>query len=99
MRSIRKAASNYAVQVFVVDNDSGDDSIVFTQAPSGCKLYVNKDNLGFGKANNQAIKQAKGDFTLIINPDTLVSEDTFSSLIAHMNAHPDCGNGGCKFKS
>lgn len=97
LSSIRKAASNYAVQVFVVDNDSGDDSVSYLRKRHPDVSYIaNKDNLGFGKANNQAIKQAKGDFTLIINPDTLVSEDTFSSLIAHMNAHPDCGAAGCK---
>ena len=97
LSSIRKAASNYAVQVFVVDNDSGDDSVLYLRKRHPDVSYIaNKDNLGFGKANNQAIKQAKGDFTLIINPDTLVSEDTFSSLIAHMNAHPDCGAAGCK---
>ena len=72
LSSIRKAADEYAVQIFVVDNDSGDDSVSYLQQRHPDVSYIaNKDNLGFGKANNQAIKQAKGEFTLIINPDTI----------------------------
>ncbi|MDC3136179.1 glycosyltransferase [Bacteroidota bacterium] len=97
LSSIRKAADEYSVQVFVVDNDSGDDSVTYLQQRHPDVSYIaNKENLGFGKANNQAIKQAKGEFTLIINPDTLVSEDTFSTLISHMRSNPECGAAGCK---
>ena len=97
LSSIRKAAGEYAVEVFVVDNDSGDDSVSYLQQRHPHVSYIaNKDNVGFGKANNQAIKQAKGEFTLIINPDTLVSEDTFSTLISHMRSNPECGAAGCK---
>ena len=97
LSSIRKAADEYAVQIFVVDNDSGDDSVSYLQQRHPDVSYIaNKDNLGFGKANNQAIKQAKGEFTLIINPDTLVSEETLSTLISHMRSNLECGAAGCK---
>ncbi len=97
LSSIYKAASQYTVQIFVVDNDSGDDSLAYLRQRHPAVSYIaNEDNLGFSKANNQAIKEAKGEFTLIINPDTLVSEDTFTTLIDHMKRNPKCGAAGCK---
>jgi hypothetical protein len=97
LSSIERAKQDYNLEIFVVDNDSGDDSISFLRNRFPEVIYIeNKENLGFGKANNQAIQQAKGEFSLIINPDTIVSEDTFSVLIGHMNENPDCGAAGCK---
>ena len=97
LSSIYKAARQYKVQIFVVDNDSGDDSVAYLRQRHPGVIYIaNEDNFGFGKANNQAIKEAKGEFTLIINPDTLVSEDTFTVLIEHMKQNPECGAAGCK---
>ena len=97
LSSIYKAARQYKVQIFVVDNDSGDDSVAYLRQRHPGVIYIaNEDNFGFGKANNQAIKEAKGEFTLIINPDTLVSEDTFTVLIEHMKQNPKCGAAGCK---
>ena len=97
LSSIRKAQGDLAIQVFVVDNDSGDGSIDYLRNRHPDVSYIqNHENVGFGKANNQAIQKARGTYTLIINPDTLVSEDTFSTLIAHMEADPTCGAVGCK---
>ncbi len=97
LSSIRKAQGSLAVQVFVVDNDSGDDSIAYLKSRHPDVSYIeNKENVGFGKANNQAIELARGTYTLIINPDTLVSEDTFTALITHMEREPNCGAAGCK---
>ena len=78
LSSIRKAQGDLAIQVFVVDNDSGDGSIDYLRNRHPDVSYIqNHENVGFGKANNQAIQKARGTYTLIINPDTLVSEDTF----------------------
>lgn len=97
LNSIDKAKSGYQLQIIVVDNDSGDDSISFLKDRFPDVEYIeNGTNLGFGKANNQAIRKAHGKYTLIINPDTLVSEDTFSVLVDHMNNNPECGAAGCK---
>ena len=97
LNSIKKAQHAYELEVFVVDNDSGDDSIPYLKERYPTVNYIaNKENVGFGKANNQAIKQAKGEFTLIINPDTLVSEDTLEVLFKHMQSNPKCGAAGCK---
>ena len=97
LNSIEKARQDYQLEIFVVDNASGDDSIAYLKKKFPDVNYIsNSENVGFGRANNQAMKQAKGEFTLIINPDTLVSEDTLEVLIHHMNENPDCGAAGCK---
>ncbi|MFN3695625.1 MAG: glycosyltransferase family 2 protein, partial [Ignavibacterium sp.] len=60
------------------------------------KLIANEKNLGFGKANNIGLKEANGKYILLINPDTLVAEDTFTNLIEFFENHPDAGMVGCK---
>lgn len=59
-------------------------------------LIENKENLGFSKANNQAIKIAKGEYVLLLNPDTVVAEDTFEKVVDFMNSHPDAGGLGVR---
>ena len=59
-------------------------------------LIENGENLGFSKANNQAIKRAKGDYVLILNPDTVVQEDTFKTLIKFLDEHPEAAAASCK---
>lgn len=97
LNSIAKARHDKTLQIIVVDNDSGDNSIEFLRSRFPEVQYIeNKKNLGFGKANNQAISIAEGKYILIINPDTLVSEDTFEVLSEHMDQNPKCGACGCK---
>jgi len=52
-------------------------------------LIANNENLGFSKANNQALNIAKGKYVLLLNPDTIVERDTFTKTIAFMEQHPD----------
>lgn len=97
LNSISKAKNELNLQVFVVDNNSQDGSVEYLRKRFPNVIYIeNNENLGFGKANNQAINQAEGRYSLIINPDTLVSEDTFTTLIKHMEVNPKCGAAGCK---
>ena len=97
LNSLRKAQHEFNLEIFVVDNDSGDDSVSYLHDRYPEVNYIaNEENVGFGKANNQAIRQAKGEYTLIINPDTLVSEDTLDVLVQHMEKNPHCGAAGCK---
>lgn len=97
LNSIKKAKGNLNLEIFVVDNASGDGSIPYLRDRFPTVSYIeNQENVGFGKANNQAIKMAKGEFTLIINPDTLVGEDTLQILVNHMHLNPGCGAAGCK---
>jgi len=95
--SVRKAVQNLDTEVFVVDNNSVDDSVAMVreQFPE-VKLIANTDNPGFSIANNQAIREACGEYILLLNPDTVVEEDTFEKTVAFMDATPDAGGLGVK---
>lgn len=95
--SVRKACDGLETEVWVVDNNSIDGSLkmVETKFPE-VKIIANKTNTGFAKANNQAIRVAKGEYILLLNPDTIVEEDTFSKVIEFMDSHPDAGGLGVK---
>jgi GT2 family glycosyltransferase len=95
--SVRKASKGIDVEVFVVDNNSVDGSLrMLSDKFPEVILIANKGNLGFSKANNQAIKISSGEYVLLLNPDTVVEDDTFSKVIAFMDAHPDAGGLGVK---
>ena len=95
--SVTKAVQNMESEIFVVDNSSVDDSVEMVREKfPGALLIVNKKNIGFAKANNQAIKRAKGEYILLLNPDTVVEDDTFEKVVAFMDAHPDAGGLGVK---
>jgi N-acetylglucosaminyl-diphospho-decaprenol L-rhamnosyltransferase len=85
------------LQVIVVDNDSKDGSaeMVAREFPAA-ELIANRDNLGFGKANNQALPQCRGRQVMLLNPDTLVLDGALKALVDHMDAHPDVAVTGCR---
>lgn len=97
LHSVQRASENIECEVFVVDNNSvdGSNDMVRQKFP-WVKLIANKDNVGFSRANNQAMRIAKGRYVLLLNPDTLVEEDTFVKSVAFMDAHPDAGGLGVK---
>ncbi len=84
-------------EIFVVDNRSVDDSadMVRSRFPE-VKLIVNEENLGFAKANNQAIRLSSGKYVLLLNPDTLVEADTLKKCLDFMESVPDAGGLGVK---
>jgi len=92
LHSVNKALSNIDAEVFVVDNNSVDGSckMIKDKFP-WVKLIENKINYGFSKANNQAIEISSGEFCLLLNPDTLVEEDTFLKCINFMRENKDAG--------
>lgn len=80
------------VEVWVVDNNSTDNSIEYLQMKFPFVQFIkNTVNLGFSKANNQGVREAKGKYILFLNPDTIVPEDAFTKCIAFMEATPDAG--------
>lgn len=97
LHSVRQALEGIDAEVFVVDNNSVDGSVdeIRTKFP-WVKLIANRDNVGFSKANNQAIRDSSGRYVLLLNPDTVVEENTFRSCIAFMDEHPDAGGLGVK---
>ncbi|MCY7409533.1 MAG: glycosyltransferase family 2 protein [Chitinophagales bacterium] len=95
--SVRKAIKNIDAEIFVVDNNSVDGSIeMLHQKFTDVILIENKNNVGFATANNQAIVKAKGEFILLLNPDTIVEEDTFEKCLRFMEQHPKAGALGVK---
>ena len=80
--SAQRAIGNLEAEIIVIDNASADHSceMVKRDFPSVI-LIENKENVGFSKANNQAVSVAKGEFICILNPDTAVAEDTFVRCI------------------
>ncbi len=95
--SVQKASVNLSVEVFVVDNNSVDESVSMVREKfPEVKLIVNQHNPGFSIANNQAIKESKGEYILLLNPDTVVEEDTFEKCVAFMDGHPKAGGLGVK---
>jgi GT2 family glycosyltransferase len=86
------ATDGLSVDFFVVDNASSDGSaeMVAQDFPT-VKLIANESNLGYGKANNQALEQCRGKYVLIINPDTLVPEDAVHRLMDFIEKHPRSG--------
>ncbi len=97
LNSVIAASKNLNVEVFVVDNNSVDGSVELVQEKfPQVKLIVNKENTGFSKANNQAIRLSSGRYILLLNPDTVVEEDTFEKTIKFMDEHPDSGGLGVR---
>lgn len=97
LHSIEAASKKIRVEVFVVENASDDGSaeMVAKNFPS-VHLIRNEINLGFAKANNQAFKQARGKYFLVLNPDTLLQEDTLQVMLQFLEDNPDVGMSGCK---
>lgn len=95
--SLIKASAGIATEIFVVDNASDDGSVemVRTKFPQ-VTLIPNERNLGFAAANNLALKQCTGNYLLLINPDTVVQEDSLRVMIGFFDDNKDVGLAGCK---
>lgn len=97
LESVYKSLSGIETEVFVVDNNSFDGSTQMVKSTYPDVILIeNSENQGFSKANNKAIKRARGDYVLILNPDTVVQEDTFKTLIKFLDEHPEAGAASCK---
>ena len=95
--SVRRAMQGIEGEVFVVDNNSVDGSLkMLARKFPEVKVIANKENVGFSRANNQAIRISTGEYVLLLNPDTVVEDDTFSKCLAFMDSHPDAGGLGVK---
>lgn len=97
LHAVIKAAKGLEAEIFVVDNNSTDDSRAYlTPAFPSVHFIWNEHNAGFAKANNQAIALAKGEYILFLNPDTIVPEDAFTNSIAFLRSHRDAGALGIR---
>ena len=97
LKSIEKATKKIETEIFVVDNNSIDNSVnMLRKSFSYVKLIINNENKGFSKANNQAIKQAKGKYILLLNPDTILQENTLVETIGFLENNQIAGGLGVK---
>lgn len=97
LNSIKAAQKPQETEVFVVDNNSGDGTVDHLKHKfPWVKLIANKQNVGFSKANNQAIKKASSKYILILNPDTKIAKDTIASMVEFMDKNPKVGVATCK---
>lgn len=82
--SVQKATRAIDAEIIIVDNNSSDDSCQMVKEKFGqLRLIENTENIGFSKANNQAVAIAKGAYVCILNPDTAVAEDTFTKTLQY----------------
>ena len=95
LHSVEKASAGIDSETIVIDNASSDNSVAYIKERfPNVKVIDSKENLGFARGNNLAIMQSKGEYILLLNPDTIVAEHTFTDFIDFMDSHPDAGGCG-----
>lgn len=93
--SVVRAAHGIETDVWVVDNCSTDDSVGYLRERFPQVHFIaNEENVGFARANNQAIRLSAGEYVLLLNPDTIVGEDVLSGCIRFLDEHPEAGATG-----
>ena len=97
LHSAGEALEQIPSEIIVVDNASDDESARMVQETfPDTVLMRNDDNVGFARANNRALKRAMGDFIVLLNPDTVVNNETFASLLEAFEHFPEAGMVGGK---
>ncbi len=93
--SVEKALVGIDGEIIVVDNNSSDKTVETLQPRHpDVRFIANSRNIGFARANNQAIKNSQSEYVLLLNPDTVVFEPTLRGVIDFMDAHPEAGGAG-----
>ncbi|MEC0093587.1 glycosyltransferase family 2 protein [Paenibacillus macquariensis] len=97
LQSVFASNTSYTFEVIVIDNHSIDSSVesISVEYPQ-VTLIANNDNTGFAKANNQGMEIAKGRHILLLNSDTVISDNTLETMILFMDQNPSAGASGCK---
>ncbi len=97
LQSVKRAIEGIEGEIFVVDNCSSDGTVetLRPRHPDVC-FIANKENVGFARANNQAIRQSDSEYVLLLNPDTVVYEPTIKGTLDFMDAHPEAGGAGVR---
>ncbi|MCX8081419.1 MAG: glycosyltransferase [Bacteroidia bacterium] len=95
--SLFRSLKNVDAEVYVVDNASVDQSArMVMEKYRTVKVIANKENLGFSRANNQALRIAEGEYVLLLNPDTVLQDDTIEKCLQFMDNHPEAGALGVR---
>ncbi len=95
--SVERALKDVDGEVFVVDNCSSDGTVEKLRPRHPMVHFIaNEDNVGFARANNQAIRLSKAEYVLLLNPDTVVDESTIAGCLSFMDTHPEAGGAGVR---
>lgn len=97
LQSVEKAIEGINADIYVVDNQSSDHTVeTLTPKHPQVHFIANTENVGFARANNQAIRQSDAEYVLLLNPDTVVFEPTIKGCLYFMDAHPEAGGAGVR---
>ncbi|MBQ9261394.1 MAG: glycosyltransferase family 2 protein [Prevotella sp.] len=97
IKSVENALDGIEGDIFVVDNNSSDGSVEYIRERfPKVHIIANKENLGFARANNQAIRMTDAEYILLLNPDTVVYENTLQGCLDFMDANPEAGGVGVR---
>lgn len=97
LQSLFKTSSGCTFEIFVVDNASSDNSVALAESKELPVTYLKNDrNVGFSRANNQAIRLTSGRYILLLNPDVLIESDTLPKMVRFMDMNAGIGASGCK---
>jgi len=97
LESVVRSSCGINTEVIVVDNNSTDGTVEYLTPRFRDVLFIaNKENVGFAKANNQAINISKGEYVVLLNPDTIIGEDVLNSCINFMENNPMAGAMGVR---
>ncbi len=92
LHSVQNALRGIDAEIIVIDNDSGDDSVAFLRPLFPAVTFIaNTVNVGFARANNQALQEARGDYILFLNPDTILPEDLARRCLSFLQSTPGIG--------
>lgn len=96
LESVFKFTTGITFEVIVVDNVSTDGSVEYLRTLKNIRLIESKENLGFSKGNNLGIKEARGEYILLLNPDTKFLENSLKTMKDWMDGHPECAVSSCQ---
>ena len=100
LESIYRETRRTRFEIWVIDNYSRDDSVsMLKETFPEVHLIENKENLGFTRANNQAIARCRSDLVLLLNPDTLIQDGALDKMVQFMDEHPEVGVSGCRVEN
>ena len=100
LQSVARALEGVDGEVYVVDNHSVDDTLeMLRQRHPEVHVIANEQNVGFARANNQAIRMSAAEYVLLLNPDTVVYEPTLRGVLDFMDRHPEAGGAGVRMRS
>lgn len=95
--SVERALVGMTGEVYVVDNKSTDNSVEYLKSKFPWVYFIKNDfNAGFSKANNQALRVARGEYVMLLNPDTIIGENTLKECVSFLDSHPEAGGAGVR---